>query len=251
MYEEIRKPRLLKDIPLMLIRALPPLYYYTKYNRGYAPERVERLFKSHVRFLTVILQKIGERLENDSFLKISSLCNKMELNPTEGKVLLNDLTVQMSDICRKNRDQLRLLIREIKPELINSYKSIVSALKIAIVEDDKADLVKKLENTLCSFCFYEVVKLDWKGSETISVISDSDVVLFASTASPRIHDQVRALHTYKKPGLAASFLDEDRELSLRHGAQLLKIGFPVLFKIFTPIRLFTSVDKVFIKYHLQ
>jgi len=251
MYEEIRKPRLLKDIPVMLIRTLPPLYYYTKYNRGYAPEKVERLFKSHARFLAVVLQEIGERLANDSFLKISSLCKKIELNPEEGKVILNDLTAQISDICKRNREQLRPLIQEIKPELIKSYKGAVPALKVALVENGNVELVQKLKSSLCNLCFYEVAKLNWKGSETISAISDSDVVLFASTASPRIHDQVRALQTYKKPGLAASSLDEDRELSLRHGAQLLRIGFPVLFKVFTPIRLFTSVDKVFIKYHLQ
>jgi hypothetical protein len=83
---------------------------------------------------------------------------------------------------------------------------------------------------------------------------DSDVVLFCSTASPNIHHQVKSLQNFKKPGLAIVQMEkdvaEDKE-AIRHGSQLMKTGFPVLIKMFTPLRLFTTIDKIYLLHQLQ
>ena len=80
------------------------------------------------------------------------------------------------------------------------------------------------------------------------------MVLFYSIASPEIHNQVRSLETFHKPGLALAKIEgngsPDKEI-IRHGAQLMKMGFCVLFKMFTPLRLFTTIDKTFIAFNMQ
>jgi hypothetical protein len=82
----------------------------------------------------------------------------------------------------------------------------------------------------------------------------SDFVLFYCISSPEIHKQVNSLTTYHIPGLAMMHFDKDvafNQEAIRHGAQLAKIGFCVLYKMFTPIRLFTTIDKTYLQYNLQ
>ena len=56
MYEEIRKPKLLKDVPTSLIRALPTLYYTNKLSSSEMPGRIQELYDSNVDFLNQALK---------------------------------------------------------------------------------------------------------------------------------------------------------------------------------------------------
>ena len=252
MYEEIRKPRLLKDVPLLLIRALPSIYYYTKNFQYYAPKQINNYFITQAHFLSEALTIIGERLTNEKLSEVAASLKEIELNPNQNRNLLNELTIKLSGECSKQREPLRALIRELKPELIDLYGKNVEPLKIAVVENNcKAERVKKLIHLLQDFCYYKTELIDWQYQDGANSVLASDFVVFASIQSPQIHNQVKFLQAYKKPGLAAAFLDEEREISLRHGMQLMKAGFPVLYKVFTPIRLFTTIDKAYILYHMQ
>ena len=85
-------------------------------------------------------------------------------------------------------------------------------------------------------------------------ILENDFVVFASATPQTIHEDVNMLQTYHKPGLILGNLSQDSKLNqqtIRNGAWLRKSGYNVLFKIFSPLRLFTTIDKINIRYLLQ
>jgi len=107
---------------------------------------------------------------------------------------------------------------------------------------------------LKNFCYYEADKASIHAYNYPEKLVKSDFIFYASTHPASIHSDIKSLKTYQKPGLAIAYIEKegvaDRQ-AIRHGAQLQKSGFPVLYKVFTPIRLFTSVDKLYMKYHLS
>jgi hypothetical protein len=142
-----------------------------------------------------------------------------------------------------------------RSSLIEMYKEQVHSLALVVMNNSKELAnVEKLAKTLQNFCHYKVDIINPNDIAHSKKLVKSDFVVFASTHPPQIHEQVSALKTYKKPGLAVVHLEKDGQLdqqAIRHGAQLMRIAFPVLFKVFTPIRLYTSVDKNYMQYHLQ
>ncbi len=251
MFDQIHKPRLLKDVPLILIRSMPSIYYYVNCNNGSAHAKASELFTANIKFLSDALNAVGDRLNNSKFLEISAGLLNVSRKSADGSKALNELTISLAAECSRCRDQVRTLLREIKSSLTDAYKNDVTPLKISIIKNDADPVsVEKLANILRNFCFYDVELHNWQDQDNIAALLASDFVIFGSVFSPEIHEQAASLQAYKRPGLAAAFLKKDVVQSLRHGAQLAKRGFPVLYKVFTPIRLFTSIDKVYILYHL-
>lgn len=256
MYEEIRKPKLLKDVPTTLIRALPTLYYTNKYTHSNANERVRELYDSNVIFLNQALKIIGKQLENKEF---SSLADKaLGLKGAPSAELFNetqDFSVKLADLCIKRREELRKNYQEIKSQLSSLYPSLVNTLNVLVIDNScgKQDITKIIGN-LKNLCYYHVEQTEPVSSEFTTKLIDSDFALFYSISSPDIHKQVNSLENYHMPGLAMMQIDKNAALdkeAIRHGSQLMKIGFCVLYKMFTPIRLFTTIDKTYLQYNLQ
>jgi hypothetical protein len=256
MYEEIRKPKLLKDVPTSLIRALPTLYYTNKYAGEKSSERVQDLYMSNVEFLSQGLQITGNLLKNKEF---NALCTKtMELKASPSAELFDktqDLSTELADLCTKNRDELRKHNKGIKSQLAELYPSLVNTINVLLIDNSCGEEdISKVSGTLKNLCYYHVDQTEPVSSDFSSKLLDTDFALFYCIASPEIHKQVNSLTTYHIPGLAMMHIDKDVALSqeaIRHGAQLMRIGFCVLYKMFTPIRLFTTIDKTYIQYNLQ
>ena len=252
MFDQIQKPRLLKDVPLILIRALPSIYYYTNKENGTAPDKVNELFTGSIKFLAESLNVIGSQLKNSELEKIASDFQALKTKSADRVSKLNKTTARLAAACGKDRQQIRTLLRELKSSLTDSYKKSVNPLNVLIVKNDaNPESLEKLANILHNFCYYNAELIDWQVPDLTASVLASDFVIFGSTQPSDIHDQVEAVKAYKRPALAAAFLKKDVVQSLRHGAQLAKRGFPVLYKVFTPIRLFTSIDKIYITYHLE
>jgi len=252
MFDQIHKPRLLKDVPLILIRAIPSIYYYVNNENGNAPEKINELFYGNLNFLSDSLSVIGRRLKISEFENIASDFKALKEKSNNRITDLNEITTRLAASCSTYRDQIRTLLREIKSSLTNSYKENVNPLEILIVKNDaNPDSLEKLANILHNFCYYNTELINWQAANSTASIMASDFVIFGSTQSSEIHEQAESINSYRKPALAAAFLKKDVVQSLRHGAQLTKRGFPVLYKVFTPIRLFTSIDKIYIMYHLH
>jgi len=256
MYEEIRKPKLLKDVPTSLIRALPTLYYTNKFASNDTTERVQNLYDSNVEFLSEGLKIIGNLLKNSEFNTLSK--KALELKGTPSVELFEstqDLSTDLADLCTTNKEELRKNIREIKSQLNSLYPSLVNTINVLLIDNSCGEEdITKVSGTLKNLCFYHVDQTEPVSSDFSSKLLDSDFALFYCISSPEIHKQVNSLTTYHVPGLAMMHIDKDVALNqeaIRHGAQLMKIGFCVLYKMFTPIRLFTTIDKTYLHYNLQ
>ena len=256
MYEEIRKPRLLSDLPSLIIRPLPCIYYYSSYAGVHIPEHTQSLFVSNVKYLSAAIKHLSEKLAVKKVTEISAILDELPKQPaTKMRKHLEKATLDLAGLCTKNRAELRKVMTEFKIELNTLYKEMVPALKILVIDNNgQSEKVSKLINTLSGFCLYDVNDTLISSRDYAKKQIHSDFIVFTSTTSPEIHDLVKSLATYNKPGLAMVQIDKDGKTdrqAIRHGAQLLKTGFPVLFKVFTPIRLFTTIDKTYMKFHLQ
>ncbi len=131
----------------------------------------------------------------------------------------------------------------------------VDPLRVLLISmDQNTDTIQKVMGILKGFCQYSTDCSGYNSSDLSHKIVNAEYILFSSTSSPDIHQQVKKLKTYQIPGLALVPIDKkglNLEKAIRHGSQLLKIGFPVLFRVFTPLRLFTTIEKTYLAYHLS
>jgi hypothetical protein len=256
MYEEIRKPKLLKDIPSILIRPLPSIYYYSNYANIDIPQELHNFFVANVNYLSMAIKKLGGKLKIREFNEIS---NSVQVLSAQSKdkmqAYLEKTTIELAQLCTEHRSTLRHDMVHFKTELNKLYKEIVPSLKILVVDSNgQSEKVSKLTKMLSGFCLYDADQTSFSAGDYPKKQIISDFVVFTSVSSPEIHDHVKSLQTYQKPGLAIVHIEKDADSdkqSIRHGSQLLKIGFPVLFKIFTPIRLYTTIDKNYMRFHLK
>jgi hypothetical protein len=256
MYEEIRKPRLLKDIPLSLIRPLPTLYYANKFVNQQIPEKIDQFYQSNVQFLSQALHTISKYLKNKKFESLANDIATLDAQPsTENFNKVQKLSISLAELCSASRSALREQAHVIKTDLMEIYSSLVNTIHILVIDNSEEHQdIDKILGILKNFCQYKVHHVNSKSPDHVKSIIESDFILFYSTESPKIHQQVKSLNTYHLPGIAMVHFPKNTEPdkeAIRHGAQLIKIGFPVLFKMFTPIRMFTTIDKTYIQYHLK
>jgi hypothetical protein len=256
MYEDIRKPTLLKDIPLLIIRGLSPVYYYCRYANDHAADPIKNIYLNHLAYIASTIQLLGEALQDKTLCELSGTVRMLENFTGEERLKkLEQITTQLSEISGSLKNDIEKFVRDKKPELINAYREGVDSLRILLVDNNnEPDRVKKLDGILKNFCLFEVDSTHIRAHNYPEKLISSDFIFYSSTHPPTIHQTIKALKTYQKPGLALAYIDRDGVVdrqAIRHGAQLQKAGFPVLFKVFTPIRLFTSVDKLYMKFHLQ
>ena len=256
MYEEIRKPKMLKDVPTSLIRALPTIYYTNKFSGPELTDRVRDLYTSNVLFLNQALKKIGHQLNNDDFTSLAE--NVLKLQNTPSIELLDQtqkVSVKLGELCSMNRETLRKNNNRIKAELTMLYSNLVNTINVLLIDNSRGERdINKIAGTLKNLCSYHTDQTEPVAYDFTPKLLASDFALFYCISSPDIHKQVNSLTTYHKPGMAMMHIDKDvaiNQEAIRHGAQLMKIGFCVLYKMFTPIRLFTTIDKTYLHYNLQ
>jgi len=168
---------------------------------------------------------------------------------------LRDFTQILSQTITGIRTEVERIFKQQKSNFINIYNESVKKLNLLVVDNNnEPERVNKLESTLKNFCFYDVDKTSIQAYNYPDKLVKNDFIFYASTHPANIHSDIKTLKTYHKPGLAIAHIEKDGvadRQAIRHGAQLQKSGFPVLYKVFTPIRLFTSVDKLYMKFHLN
>ena len=256
MYEEIRKPKLLKDVPTSLIRALPTIYYTNKFSGVDIKERIQELYNSNVIFLSQALHKIARNINNQAFITLADEILKLKGTPSlELFEQTQRFSVKLADVCSANREDLRKNNQQIKTELATLYQTLVNTINVLLIDNSCGEQdISKIAGILGNLCYYHTDQTEPVASDFSSKLLTSDFALFYCISSPDIHKQVNSLTTYHVPGLAMMHIDKDvaiNQEAIRHGSQLMKIGFCVLYKMFTPIRLFTTIDKTYLHYNLQ
>lgn len=256
MYEELRKPKLLKEVPLSLLRPLPVLYYANKYAGSHIPKAIQILYQTHFRYLCLALNAAAELTSQQAFSSILQPFGTSENFPTQSRyVAVQEMSTALATLCTRHQASLKAHHQALKSKCAEIFNQQVKKIRVLLVDNDGDDVSsQKAISVLRNFCLYQTDYLSSSDVETGVKFSASDFVILFSTASPHIHRQVEMLNSARKPGIALVHLDRDKptdRTSIRHGRQLLKLGFPVLFNIFTPIRLFTSIDKYYLYYHLR
>ena len=256
MYENIRKPGLLKNIPMVFIRALPALYYYCAYHKKQATQKTSAYFKSNLDYINAILLKTGALLKIEDFKKLADEIKQLDKIKSDDRLkYLENTTVSLSQICYEYRKVLKEKIRENKNEYIDKYRKIVIPLNILITgTDHPVEKMEKLAGTLSEFCYYNVEKALPEDQDFTPKLVMSDFAILINIDSPQVHDLVMSFNNAHVPCCAIVHIEKGNLVNtqtIRHASQLRKNGVEVLFKITTPIRLFTSIDKTFMKYHLE
>ncbi len=256
MYEEIRRPKLLKPIPLIIIRSLSSLYYFAKYSQNSAPDKIQRIFSSNIEFLFNLLDILGGKSKQKQLSELAQRTHRL-VDEKDPNLLenLEKITIDLSQYCDNYQSIIQQSMKVLREQIVNMYKQKVTKIQVVVV-DNNNDLARteKIANMLQNFCYYQVEKTTYPSSDYSGKMVNNDFTFITSTHPPQIHELVKSLKTYKKPGLAIAHIEKEGkadEQAIRHGAQLQRGGFPVLFKVFTPIRLFTSIDKIYMKYNLE
>jgi hypothetical protein len=201
------------------------------------------------------LQIVGEESSDNSLLAISKKFAELKITPVEDQQdKLEKTTVALSERCKDIQADLQKSYKSLRLQLIDLYKDKTKKIKVLVVNNDNdSERLDKIVSLLQNFCYYSTDKINYPSPRYAEKMVATEFAFFLSTHPSGIHELVKSLNTYHIPGLAIAYIERNGktdEQAIRHGAQLQRAGFYVLYKIFTPIRLFTSIDKIFMKYYL-
>lgn len=255
MYEDLKKPGILKYLPIPLIRPLPCLYYFIKFSHSQKNEKATNFFNSNIDYLDEALVFISNRLEIHQFKQISRTIYRLKNDALEQKSVHLSMAIEkMACVCECNIEKIKKFIRSEKTKLNEIYKKNVLNLIIVLVNTNANDNTQtRISSILQNNCNYNLLTTAQNDNDFSDNLIKSDLVVFNSTFSPNIHQLMDSLNSFEKPGMALVPLSGQPEvdrISLRHGNQIKKKGYHVIYKSFSPIRMFTSIDREYLKYNL-
>jgi hypothetical protein len=255
MYEEFKKPGILKHIPIPLIRALPCIYYYNKYRSSRSEKMIIKFLDSNINYLDETLVYMSNRLDIHQFKDISRTIYRLKKdNSTQYSLHYKTAIEKLACVCECHIDKIKKFTKSEKNKLNDIYNNNILKLNIMLINTHKnVESHKKLSSILKNNCNYDVESTNADNTKYPDQIIKSDLVIMDSTFSPEVHQQMNSLNSFKKPGIALVPIEgntEEDRISLRHGNQIKKKGYHVIYKSFTPIRLFTSIDREYLKYNL-
>jgi hypothetical protein len=252
MYENIRKPGLLKNIPLLLIRALPVLYYYGRYSTNQDFPKGQKLFQQNITYLNRVIAMMKGQLPYKKLIALDNILNDLKEVPNDQiSPNVEEFTLALSELCSENTDRCHKFYKENKQQLIDLYRNSVSPLHI-LTKDILPE--EKVCHLLDDFCHYKVTHSSGTHVNYPDQLTINDFVLLSSLSASNIHQEIEQIDAFHKPAIVISTAQQtnpDDKIALRHALQLIRMGIPVIFKILTPIRLFTSIEKTYFKYHTQ
>jgi len=158
MYEDIKKPFLLKDIPSILLRSLPSIYYYGRYFDQNSPKKTKELFKTNVMFLSKALKHLGNKCEKKEIVDLAeSICNLTDSPKDKLFEEVEKHSTHLANLSSKYKDLLRAKVKESRNILDEMYHNTVTKLNVLVVDNnDEPDPVLKIKKTLMNFCKYNV-----------------------------------------------------------------------------------------------
>jgi hypothetical protein len=199
---------------------------------------------------------MSNRLDILQFKDISRQIYRLKkMEPEQYIRIFISAVEKLSCVCECNLDKIKKFIQTEKNKLNEIYLNNAHKLSILIIsieQDEK--MQQKISSVLKNNCNYNVHLLKYDESKFSTHILKSDVVIINSAYNPVIQNLTENIKSYKKPSIALVKMEGNEEknrIALRHGNQLKKKGVPVIYKTFTPIRMFTCIDREFIKYNLH
>lgn len=255
----VRKPNIVRGIPLLLVRAMPTIFYYGRYAGQKIPEQARTIVQNNIDYLAQAIQKMSDVLNNSELKStLDSVMNLSTIKPDQIEDQIYKISRHLSTFFSAQKDALKNRYEGdngAKEDLVALYRSTVKRPKISVVDtSNDFEWVDKISDTLTSSCYYDIIKTSPLSESFANDILAGDFVLFTSATPQRIHEDIECLKTYKKPGLVLGQLKKDEKLdqqTIRNGAWLRSRGHDVLFKLFSTLRMFTSIDKIYVRFLLQ
>ena len=255
----VQRPNIVRGIPMLIVRAMPTIYYYGRYAGHNISEQAKVYFESHVEYFIQALKKMDAALGDGELESATNkVANLSEIQPDQIEEKVFQISRSLSAIFSAKKDEIRKLYdgeNGVKNELIELYRLTAKSPKVALVDtSNEFEWMDKLANTLTDSCYYDIIKTHPMAESYTDDLLQGDFVLFASATPQRIHEDVENLRRYKKPSLILGQMKKDEKLdqqTMRNGSWLKSRGYDVLFKLFSPLRLFTSIDKINIRFLLQ
>ena len=256
MYDQLRKPKLLKHVPMIIIRALPVIYYYSKFINSGSQHTAKMIFNEHLDYLRECLKSISENLGKNIFADVISSFESLKDDSKGDRLILCEQAInKLAAVFSEYYAEIKPEISAVKENLIIYFKKKKTPIKVLVADtENDPPQSEKLNSILANFCYYPVDMTSLAATSYASKVVSNDFVVYTSTLPAQIHDAVNELKNFRKPGLAlvqASAGTDINPQAVRHGSQLLRIGFQVLFKSMAPIRMFTSIDKIYMQHSLQ
>jgi len=235
---------------------MPSIYYFSKYFEDIAPKKTTDLFRSNAVFLANALESISVNPKLKELHKIArNVCN---LKLVQQKHLFEETEKNLTKLAEISGQNDRLILNEVKTQksnLVNMYDSTVTKLNILLVDNDNNKaLLNKISKILANFCFYNVKVSKSVINEYSENILCCDFVVLTSAHPQSVFEEVQFIQAYCIPGIVFASIDgvsnTDKQ-ALRNACGLIESNVNVLFKVLTPIRLYTSIDKIYMNYHLK
>lgn len=256
MYGEIKKPFLLKDIPSVLLRSLPAIYYFCKYFDHSTPCKTKMLFKTNVMFLSNALNYLGEKWKLNELRHFSdSICN-MCLKPYQTLFTgIENEIISFARFCSYNKKFFKHRFGEVENKLHNLYKESVTRLQIFLFNPNGDHSVfDQVERNLYHFCDYSVITSNPAKNHFSNNMINSDFVVYLSIYDSKIVEDTKFVNVFSRPGLALGPGNFDKiksEQAEKHSIELKRKGINVIYKMYSPIRLYTTIDKIYLQHHLS
>lgn len=255
----VRKPNIVRGIPLLLVRAMPTIYYYGRFASATIPAQAQSIFENNIDYLAQAIEKFAVLLNNKDLPAIvPKVKNLATIQPKQIEAELYAISGNLSTIFSVQKDALKVRYEgdnAARDALIALYRSAVKRPTISVVDtSNDLEWVDKISDTLTSSCYYDIIKTRPFAESFTNDILAGNFVLFTSATPQRIHEDIECLKTYKKPGLVLGQLKKDEKLdqqTIRNGAWLRSRGHDVLFKLFSTLRMFTTIDKIYVRFLLQ
>ena len=255
----VRKPNIVRGIPLLLVRTMPTIFYYGRYAGQKIPHQARAVFQSNIEYLIQAIQKMSAVLNNKELAAtIDQVKNLAKIQPDQIEDELYSISGHLSTVFTAEKDALKIHYESdtgVKGSLIQLFRSMVKRPTISVVDtSNELEWVDKISDTLNSSCYYDIIKTNPFAEHFTENILAGDFILFTSATPQRIHEDIECLKTYKKPGLVLGQLKKDEKLdqqTIRNGAWLRSRGHDVLFKLFSSLRMFSTIDKIYIRFLLQ
>lgn len=252
----VRKPNIVRGIPLLLVRAMPTIYYYGRFASVEIPAQAQSIFENNIDYLAQAIEKFAVILNDTDLPAIApKVRNLAEIQPRQIEAELYTISGNLSTIFSVQKDALKDRYESdnaAKDGLTALYRTTVKRPTISVVDtSNELEWTEKICDTLTSSCYYDIIKTRPLAESITSDILAGDFVLFTSATPQRIHEDIECLKTYKKPGLVLGQLKKDEKLdqqTIRNGAWLRSRGHDVLFKLFSTLRMFSTIDKIYVRF---
>jgi len=223
------------------------------------PDEAKSIFNSYTKYFSEAIKKINTVVADNNLGSLLAEVNQLSnLDSHKIETEVYEITKKLSQICIKNSEIIKKEYEGrdgLKTALIDLFAQKTEKTKILLLDNDNnLDWANSLSKKLIYKCYYDVKLTKTTADDFSDIIVKSDFVVFASATPQSIHEDVEFLKIYQKPGLILGSLQKDEKLdqqTIRNGSWLKNRGYDVLYKIFSPMRLFTTIDKINIRFMLN